>query len=350
MSSGLRVLAAIDQSLLLQAQQIGRAAPAPIANRFRVLRALRAKVVGTVALAAAAVLGCGGGGSYSGGMSGTVAAPGPSYSFAADGGVRVPGGVQPVELVVGATTYMFLSGSATANGKVLSSTDGLTFTPVSATLDGAPLVGTSFSFVALAGGGFRMYYLPGPGSAAPGSLSSATSSNGLTWTSEPGTRIVLNDIGVPKVTALPTGGYRVYYTTSGGPTGIASATSSDGLTFSADAGLRLSPTADYMWGDPNVVVSGNAYLMSATQMPASQGQPTQGYSTIWLASSTDGLTWTLGANPIITNATGSPVDSSFVSRGNGAFRVYFGVFLGSSAVPVQGTQSEVLSGVLTPTM
>jgi hypothetical protein len=195
-----------------------------------------------------------------------------------------------------------------------------------------------------------MYYRLGPGSASPGSLYSATSSDGLTWTSDAGTRIVLNSIAVPKVTALLTGGYRVYYTTSGGPTGIASATSSDGLTFSADAGLDLSPTSDHMWGDPNVVISGNGYLMSATQMPASQGQLTQGYSSIWLASSPDGLTWTLGANPVITNASGSPVDSSFIPIGNAALRVYYGVFLGASATPAAGTQSEVLSGVLAPTM
>lgn len=61
--------------------------------------------------------------------------PAPSYSFAADSGVRVPGGVGPVELVVGTTTYMFLGGNVAPNGKVLSSTDGLTFTPIAVTLD-----------------------------------------------------------------------------------------------------------------------------------------------------------------------------------------------------------------------
>jgi len=308
----------------------------------------RIKWLGSAVLAAAAVAGCGGGGSSSGSMGG--APPGPSYSFTADAGVRVPDGVQPVELVVGATTYMFLSGFVAPNGKVLSSADGLTFTAVATTLDGGPLVGTSFSFVARPGGGFRMYYLSGPGSASPGSLYSATSSDGVTWTSDAGARILLNTIGVPKVTSLVTGGYRVYYTTSGGPTGIASATSNDGLTFTADAGLRLSPTSDYMWGDPNVVAVGNGYLMSATQMPASQGQLTQGYSSIWLASSPDGLSWTVGANAVITNAAGSPVDSSFVPMGNNGFRVYYGVFLGTSAVPPPGTKSEVLSGVLAPMM
>ena len=298
--------------------------------------------VSAATLATAALLSCGGGGS--GNMGGTGAPAGPSYGFAPDGGARQSGGVGPVELVVGATTYMFVGGSATSNGQVLSSTDGLTFTPVAATLDGGPLVSGASSFVALPGGSFRMYYF------APPSLHSATSSDGLTWTSEAGTRIVLNPIATPKVTTLPAGGYRVYYTTSGGPTGIASAISTDGLTFSLEPGMRLSPTADYMWGDPNVVFDGGTYLMSATQAPASGGQLTQGYSSIWLASSPDGLAWTLGAGPVVTNASGSPVDSSFVALGSGVFRVYYGLFLGGSAVPPPGTASEILSGVLTPTM
>lgn len=298
--------------------------------------------VSAATLATAALLSCGGGGS--GNMGGTGAAAGPSYGFAPDAGVRESGGVGPVELVSGATTYMFVGGSPTSSGQVLSSTDGLMFTPVAATLDGGPLVRGASSFIALPGGGFRMYYF----AAAQASLYSAKSSDGLTWITEAGTRIVLNSIAVPKVTTLPTGGYRVYYTTSGGPTGIASAISTDGLTFTPEAGMRLSPTADYMWGDPNVVVTGGTYLMSATQVPASNGRLTQGYSSIWLASSTDGLTWTLGAGPIITNASGSPVDSSFVALGNGALRAYYGLFIGSPAVG--GTQSEILSGVLTPTM
>lgn len=79
---------------------------------------------------------------------------------------------------------------------------------------------------------------------------------------------MLNDIAVPKVVALIGGGYRVYYTTSGGPTEIASATLSDGLTWATDEA------------------------------------------------------------PVITSAAGSPVDWSFVALANGTFRVYYGLFLG----------------------
>jgi hypothetical protein len=307
--------------------------------------ALRLQAVAAALVTAAVALSCGGGG---GSMGGAAGAQAPSYRFAADAGVRIPGGVGPVELVVGATTYMYLGGFVGPNPvKVLSSTDGLNFAPASATLDGVPLVGGWLSFVSLPGGGFRMYYGSGPNS-LPNTLYSATSRDGLTWTSDPGTRIVLNSIAVPKVTALMGGGYRVYYTTSGGPTGIASATSPDGLAFTPDPDLRLSPAATYMWGDPNVVASGSTYLMSATQVPASQGQPTQAYSSIWLASSTDGLNWTLAADPSVVDPSGSPVDSSFAPLGNGAFRIYYGLFLGAAAVG--GNQSEVLSGVITPTM
>lgn len=108
--------------------------------------------------------------------------------------------------------------------------------------------------------------------------------------------------------------------------------------------MRMAAT--YMWGDPNVVISGGTYLMSATQVPASQGQPTQAFSSIWLASSNDGLNWTLAANPIVVDASGSPVDSSLVPLANGVFRIYYGLFIGAAAV--RGTQSEVLSGLMTP--
>jgi hypothetical protein len=320
-------------------------ARSPAARRLAVTGSPRLKALGAALFAAAAAASCGGGGGSTGA---NAALQPPSYSFAADAGVRILGGVGPVELVVGATTYMYLGGFVGPMPvKVLSTSDGVNFTPAAATLDGAPLAGGWFSFVSLPAGAFRMYYGFGPNS-LPNTLYSATSHDGLTWTTEPGTRIVLNSIAVPKVTALLSGGYRVYYTTSGGPTGIASATSADGLTFTPDAGLSLSPAPSYMWGDPNVVTRGGAYLMSATQVPASNGQPTQSYSSIWLASSNDGLNWTLAAGPVVVDPAGSPVDSSFASLANGALRIYYGLFIGAAAVG--GGQSEVKSGVLTPMM
>jgi len=148
---------------------------------------------------------------------------------------------------------------------------------------------------------------------------------------------VLDPIAVPKVAALVGGGCRVYYTTSGGPTGIASASSADGLTFMADAGLRLAPVPSaYAWGDPNVVVTGSTYLMSSTQIPNDNS-----FSSIWLSSSADGLTWTTSAAPVITSTAGSPVDSSFVPLADGGLRVYYGLFVGTSAVPTGNVQSEI---------
>ena len=66
------------------------------------------------------------------------------------------------------------------------------------------------------------------------------------------------------------------------------------------------------------------------------------------ATSSDGLTWTTDANAVITNATGSPVDSSFVALANGAFRVYYGLFIGLTSPSGNAAASEVLSGVLSP--
>ena len=115
--------------------------------------------------------------------------------------------------------------------------------------------------------------------------------------------------------------------------------SSDGLTFSADAGSRLTADTSFNWGDPAVINTGSGWLMLATDLPNNQT-----FSSIWLASSPDGLTWTLDSKAMITDSTGSPVDAAFLPI-PGGYRIYYGVVIGASAGAANPNE-KVLSGVL----
>ena len=249
------------------------------------------------------------------------------FRFTADAGVRLTQEFQPSPLVVNGAVYLYLSGGSNS---VLQTADGLTFTSVPASYP----PGSSRSFVTLPDGRFRMYYF-NPGSAQ---MLSALSSDGRNWTADAGIRMTLNVFAVPKVVAAP-GGYRVYYTGGNGP--ILSAFSSDGLTFTADAGNRLTANSSFSWGDPAVIKTGSQWLMLVTDLPNNQS-----FSSIWLASSPDGLAWTLDSKPIITDSGGSPVDAAFLPISNG-YRIYYGVVIGASA-GAANPNTKILSGILSP--
>ena len=176
-----------------------------------------------------------------------------------------------------------------------------------------------------------MYYFDPP----TAHFLSAISSDRTRFLPEDGVRMTLTGIAVPKVVATPTG-VRVYYTTDAG---ISSASSSDGLNFTVDPGLRLASGSSYNWGDPAVINTGSGWLMLATDLPRDQS-----YSSIWLSSSTDGLTWTLDAKPLISSPAGSPIDASFLPVGSG-YRVYYGFFAGASGT-ASSVQSQVMSGLV----
>lgn len=161
-----------------------------------------------------------------------------------------------------------------------TSADGVTFTisPSTPVMDPG---GSDNNFLSvpdiinIGGGTLRMYFVAG------GALTdSATSTNdGLTWTREG--RVTINGLSAanwvvdPDLVRLSNGSYRMYFAT--GPDGqsglnskrIRSATSTDGRTFTLDPGVRVAPLAsgdDIV--DPDVI-----------QLPDGRYRMYYGYST-----------------------------------------------------------------------
>lgn len=141
-------------------------------------------------------------------------------------------------------------------------------------------------------GTLRMYY-SGPG------ILSAHSSDGFTWTKEPGIRVPvgipgqLSDVVHPFVFSLPAGGYRMYYECSSDDRfyDIRSAVSPDGMNWSVEEGVRLRHESEPQGGaggmdDPFVVEIDGGLRMYYV---AFDGVNTR----ILSALSSDGLRWRL---------------------------------------------------------
>jgi hypothetical protein len=143
----------------------------------------------------------------------------------------------------------------------ISSDEGVTLSPESGSLMipngavGASRLSTG-GIVRTHDGRWRMYFsdeIQATGVAPPMRIFSATSSDLLTWSVEPGVRIGLGATASgsgthPSAIANPDGSVSVFYT---GPTGVWVATSSDGLTFTSDSYTGLSGF------DPDVVSAGS---------------------------------------------------------------------------------------------
>jgi uncharacterized protein YodC (DUF2158 family) len=279
-----------------------------------------------------------GGSSSDNNPTGPSGAASSGFTFAADAGTRISGSnaSEPNVLAIADGTLMFLSFNGGLGPNALyNSSDGLTFAPRAASQ--VPVNFRSHSFVRLPNGTYRMYFMGITGA----DLLSATSPDGLNWTQEAGVRITLNSIAVPFVAAMG-GGYRVFYVQSGGPTPIASAFSSDGLTFSPE-GIRIPTTSTLMWADPSVVsLDSGGYLMTLSDAFSSANA--SGFARLWLATSPDGLSWTVDTQPIVTDSTHSLIDpTAAVSLGGGRYRIYYA----SASGPVQslGT-TTIVSGVI----
>ena len=117
---------------------------------------------------------------------------------------------------------------------------------------------------------------------------------------------------------MQSGGYRVYYVTSGGPNSIASAFSSDGLTITAE-GTRIPAADGVMYVDPAVVyVDGYGYLMALGRVP----NTAIGNAVLMLAYSSDGLNWTLDNKVLKSNTSYYLADPTMVVSG-GTIRIYY---------------------------
>jgi len=219
------------------------------------------------------------------------------------------------------------------------------------------------SVTAVGGGKYRMFFSSPEGSGTRGVVS-ATSSDGLTWTADPGIRLA-NGTVAHAVVHLADGRYRVYYEkfpdNSNAPSERAafySAVSTDGYSFTPEAGIRLTKGSgtdqDVAGMDfPTVVqLKDGSWLMAYDGhsgqhwTPPAQGgnggAPAAGTAAseaeIMWATSPDGLTWTKKGVAVDShNATWNAETASpyLVSWDDGTARLFFygGQVCGSGVNP-----------------
>ncbi len=180
--------------------------------------------------------------------------------------------------------------------------------------------------------GIRFYYpeqMPLIGSTGPmPKLLSANSSDGLKFTTDPGTRITPRDgyfIGGSTVFKLPDGTYRMYFEEPEGadPTkrkgGIWGASSTDGLAWTRDAKITIEDTEDSADSASKWPQAMHPYVITKPDGTYIMFYNT--HSEIYAASSTDGITWTKLGKIGIHGA-----DSDGVYLPDGTFRLYYGDF------------------------
>jgi hypothetical protein len=158
------------------------------------------------------------------------------------------------------------------------------------------------------GSKLRMYFECCEGSqAVTNSIRSATSSDGLKWTMDPGVRVASegHNYASPRIVFLDDGPCRMYLFDRG--LGIISLLSRDGLEFHQEPGLRIAqdgPHDSLCAFAPEVVrVAGAGYVMyyaGYSHVP----ENSVSRADILRAVSEDGLTWTKQVEPVIAPGPG----------------------------------------------
>ena len=204
--------------------------------------------------------------------------------------------------------------------------DGLTFTEETASL---PLGGSDPTLIRLEDDTYRMYYNDRD------TIKTATSPDGLVWTEESSTGISNTNNngawGVPDSVELPDGRVRLYWvdtpiyvTPPNGYEVVKSAVSPDGLTFTEENGYRTEDTnGEGGWADPHVLLAeeGNWVGLFSFIPPFTEENPNVPM-TLHVGTSTDGLTWSIESEPIITVTGGHVGDPASYPLGDGSYRVY----------------------------
>ena len=204
--------------------------------------------------------------------------------------------------------------------------DGLTFTEETASL---PLGGSDPTLIRLGDGTYRMYYNDRD------TIKTATSPDGLAWTEESSTGISNTNgneaWGVPDSVELPDGRIRLYWVDTpiyvSPPNGyevVKSAVSEDGLTFTEESGYRTENTnGEGGWADPHVLLAEERNWVGLFSFipPFTEENPNEPM-TIHVGTSTDGLTWSIESEPIITVSGGHVGDPASYPLGDGSYRIY----------------------------
>lgn len=204
---------------------------------------------------------------------------------------------------------------------------------------GAALAGTyaDAEIVTLADGTYRMYAATQPEVAGNNlEIYSATSTDGITWTKEAGTRKSMATF--PDVIKLDNGTYRMNYQNSGV---IKSATSKDGHTFTNEVGTRIDSANDAGITFENVAapstlkLSDGTYLMvyrgSINEAYAAKTVPNKTMGVVMYATSNDAKTWAKKGLAIDTRTDTTLqgwADGPELIDFDGETRVYFSTYTG----------------------
>lgn len=191
--------------------------------------------------------------------------------------------------------------------------------------------------IELANGKFRLYYSVEPEVAGNNfELFSATSSDGITWQQESGTRKTMATF--PDVIKLSDGRWRMYFQNAGV---IKSAISTDGLTFTDEPGTRISKdetgyNLENVGAQTTTQLNDGSFVMAyrGTINTPYQGKdkvPNQNTQLYFYATSTDGLTFTkkgLALESRNDTLNGLTDGGEWVKWADGDLRLYFWTYTG----------------------
>lgn len=198
---------------------------------------------------------------------------------------------------------------------------GITLQPSDVGVDtGKPVADQSA--IELPDGRVRLYFF-----AQNKGVMSAISSEGLKFTAEAGLRLPDGN-GMPRAVVLADSRIRLYFITSDG---VASAISDDGLTFTIESGVRINSRDTVLpkLSGVSVVATDTGYRAYFSDLPIPGTGPMA--HAIYSATSTDGLTWQVEANPRIgaadistPSAMAVSAEHPFVLREkDGSYTMYF---------------------------
>ena len=234
------------------------------------------------------------------------------YTFTADTGTRVNNASRPAGFALGGNIYLCVMNPGVS---LFRSTDGgLTFSALPVT--SRPSATGSSAFAVLPDGRVRWYFADVNSTAIQSAIG-----DGTNFTTESGTRgtIGARQVLVPKVAVAPGGGYRAFFRDQTGEQGeIRSAFSNDGLSFADEPGTRMVGTSgtstSYDWAVPAPGASSAGWMMVVEQLPRLSGPPL-----LFLARSSDGLTWTVES----TSFASGGQDPVVIPTGTDQYRVYY---------------------------
>ena len=248
--------------------------------------------------------------------------------------------------------YAFVNSGQVGHGDIRSaiSPDGIHFTVE----PGIRVSGGQARVVPLDGGGWRLFFTAAEG------IDSATSSDGLNFVRDPGTRITYAQAGVMSMTVgsvvrVTGSGYRMYFSSApafGGdqprqPDYIVSATSTDLLKWTMDPGVRIGPGAPTLTGSavhPFALANRNG---SVTLLYEGQRGEPPAHLGFFYSTSRDGLTFSKETVADLAwdhaHQGTIPGDPDVIPRPDGSYLMYYDQF-----DPATGTEihaARVTSGL-----